>query len=228
MARKVSVLKGYYRFLVRENAISQDPTELITVLVKEKKLPKHLSVKEVFQFLHSMSGHNEQSVRDRALFEFWYATGCRVSELTTLAADSVDLSDGLVKVLGKGNRERWIPLNRVAVEWLTKYKDVRHRWLQKLGTAASPIFFLSQRGLPLTRQGMWRLLKTRAQEAGIERAVWPHLIRHTFATHVLRGGADLRSVQELLGHRSIAATEIYTHLSVENLKDMQRKYHPRG
>lgn len=228
IARRASALRQFFRFLLREGKIESNPSDLLTVIRKGRKLPKHLSVEEMFKLLAAAGGANDTEVRDRALLEMWYATGCRVSELAHLKAENIDWEEGIAKVVGKGGRERLVPITREAVEWGKKYQDIRHEWMRAHGLKETEAFFLSRRGEAFTRQGIWRIVKRYAQKAGFSRNVWPHMIRHSVATHVLQGGADLRSVQELLGHRSIATTEIYTHLDPENLKVMQQKYHPRG
>lgn len=228
IARRASALRQFYRFLLREDQVESNPADLLTVVRKGRKLPKHLTVEEVFRLIGAAGGTSETDVRDRALLELWYATGCRVSELAGLKASGIDWDQGVVKVLGKGGRERLVPITREAIEWGRKYQALRHEALRRHNLKETESFFLTRRGEAFTRQGMWKLVKQYAQKAGISRNVWPHMIRHSVATHVLQGGADLRSVQELLGHRSIATTEIYTHLDPENLKAMQRKYHPRS
>lgn len=228
VARKLSAIKQLYKFLMREDKLDQDPSELLSVTNKEKKLPPHLSVEQMLRLVESAEGKDDLEIRDRALLEIWYATGARVTEVAKLSIAGIDWTGGMVKILGKGGRERLVPLNDSAIIWCKKYQSVRHEWIRASGLKETDIFFLSRRGKGLTRQAIWRMLKRYAEKAGLERRVWPHLIRHSFATHVLQGGADLRAVQELLGHRSIATTEIYTHLDIENLKVMQLKYHPRS
>lgn len=228
IARKTSALKQFYKFLIREEKVDGDPSELLSVTVKTKRLPKHLTLEEILRLINTAKGDTDSEVRDRALFELWYATGCRVSELAGVASASIDLKDGTVKIRGKGGRERLVPLSRDSVDWCRRYVDIRHEWLRRSDLRETRVFFLTDRGRAFTRQGIWKILKSYARRAGIRRNVWPHMIRHTFATHVLQNGADLRAVQELLGHRSIATTEIYTHLDIENLKLMQLKYHPRN
>ncbi len=227
IARKLSALKQLYKFLMREGRIESDPVELLSVQVNEKRLPKHLSIDQIMSLIEAASGKSEADIRDRALLELWYATGARVTEMATLTISAIDWKDRVVKVKGKGNRSRLIPISQAALEWCLKYRDIRHEWLRRHDLKDVETFFLSSRGTGFTRQSVWRLVKKYAEKAGLGKDVWPHMIRHSFATHVLEGGADLRSVQELLGHRSIATTEIYTHLSIENLKLMQLKYHPR-
>lgn len=229
IARRVSCLKQFFKFLLREGKIEKDPSELLSVIVKEKRLPKHLSVDEMTKLISAATGvDGDLSVRDRALLELWYASGCRISEIAGLKVQDIDLKEKLIKVFGKGGRERLIPISTDAVEWCKKYQFIRHECVRRAELKEMNIFFLTQNGKGFTRQGIWKLLKKYAKVAGISRNVWPHMIRHSFATHVLRGGADLRAVQAFLGHRTIATTEIYTHLDIENLKVMQQKFHPRS
>lgn len=231
IARKISSLKQFYQFLLREGRVETNPSELLSILVKTKRLPKHLSIDEAFRLVGAAAredSEGEVGIRDRALLEFWYATGARVSEVASVEPASFDWVQGLVKIAGKGGRERWVPLSTAAQEWCLKYRDLRHEWIRRTGAKEAKTFFLSRTGSLLSRQAIWKLVKYYAKKAGISRNVWPHMIRHSFATHVVQGGADLRAVQELLGHRSISTTEVYTHLDLENLKVMQLKYHPRG
>lgn len=227
LARKVSTLKQFFQFLLREGAVKANPAELLTIVVKTKRLPKHLSVDEAFRLIESAKPSSPEGVRDRALMEMWYATGCRVSELAGLRVQDVDWTGGLVRILGKGGRQRWVPLTQEALVAATRYKDVRHEWVRVVGLTDVENFFITPQARAFSRQMLWKWLQKYAALAGIDRKIWPHMIRHSFATHVLAGGADLRTVQELLGHRSISTTEMYTHLCVENLKTMQRKFHPR-
>jgi integrase/recombinase XerD len=227
IARKVSALNQFFRFLLREGKVKANPAELLTVVVKSRRLPKHLTVEESFALIEAARSGTPDGIRDLAMMEVWYATGCRVSELASIGSESIDWKGGLVRLSGKGNRQRWVPLSQDALAAASRYKTVRHGWIQKMGLTEETAFFISERGRPFSRQTLWKWLQKLAVKAGIQRKVWPHMIRHSFATHVLQGGADLRTVQELLGHRSISTTEMYTHLNVENLKVMQRKYHPR-
>ncbi|MBM4303590.1 MAG: site-specific tyrosine recombinase XerD [Deltaproteobacteria bacterium] len=227
IARKISTLKQFFKFLLREHKIVNDPADLLSIVQKTKRLPKHLTIEEVFRLIASAEGDTDLEIRDRALLEMWYATGARVSELAQLKSSQIDFQEKVVKIKGKGGKERIVPLSEDAVEWAKKYQALRHQWLIKIELKETKIFFLNRLGKSFTRQGIWKLVKKYTKKAGITRKVWPHMIRHSFATHVLRGGADLRAVQELLGHKSISTTEIYTHLAIENLKVMQLKYHPR-
>lgn len=228
IARKLSSVKQFYKFLLREERISSDPVELLTVTVKARKLPACLTVEEMAALIEAATGTNEVETRDRAMLELWYATGARISEMMNLRIQDIDWKGGVVKFLGKGGRERLVPVHPGALDWCSKYRDIRHRWLSEYALAETQRFFLSRLGKGFTRQGIWKIVRKYARKAHLGKRVWPHMIRHTFATHVLRGGADLRAVQELLGHRSISTTEIYTHLDTENLKIMQLKYHPRS
>lgn len=228
IARKLSAIKQFYFFLLRENQIVSNPSELLSVQLKMRRLPKLLSVEEISRVIESASGKTESEIRDRAILELWYATGSRISELVKLTIDRLDLKEGVAKFLGKGGKERFVPVHPTCLEWCKKYREVRHQWLRRFDLKEPHIFFLSRRGSGYTRMGMWKLLKRYVKRAELGRRVFPHMIRHSFATHILLGGADLRVVQELLGHKSIATTEIYTHLQPENLKNMQLKYHPRG
>lgn len=227
IARKISTLKQFYKFLLRENRIQNDPAELVTIIQKNKRLPKHLTVDEVFRLIAAAKGDTESEVRDRALLEMWYATGARVTELAQLTIGQIDFNEKIIKIRGKGGRERIVPLSEDSVSWGKKYQEIRHRWLIEHNLRDARTFFLTRLGKGFSRQGIWKLVKKYAKLANISRKVWPHMIRHSFATHVLRGGADLRAVQELLGHKSISTTEVYTHLAVDNLRVMQLKYHPR-
>ncbi len=227
IARKISTLKQFYKFLLRENKIQNDPADLLSIVQKTKRLPKHLTIEEIFNLIAAAEGNTELELRDRALLEMWYATGARVSELSQLTISQLDFDEKVVKIRGKGGKERIVPLSEDSVHWAKKYQEIRHQWLLQHNLKDTKTFFLTRLGKAYSRQGIWKLVKKYAKRANISRKVWPHMIRHSFATHVLRGGADLRAVQELLGHKSISTTEIYTHLAIENLKTMQLKYHPR-
>lgn len=227
LSRKVSSVRQFFKFLVRENRINEDPSELLSVIVKKKVLPEILSLDEIKRLIEAAEPSTPLGIRDRALLEFWYSTGARVTELSTLAQKNVDLKKGWVILEGKGRRQRKLPLTTMATAFGKKYSEVRHEWVRKTGSEL-PNFFISPLGKEISRQALWKLVKAYARKANLSKKVWPHMIRHSFATHVLTGGADLRVVQELLGHRSISTTEIYTHLKLEDLKIMQLKYHPRG
>ncbi len=227
VARRFSALRGFYNFLLREEKTETNCIDLIVFSSIKRKIPKYLSENEMKSLLSIVQGKNEIEIRDRAILELWYAVGCRISELISLRIDSIDW-EGLALILrGKGRKERIVPFGRVAFEWCNKYRDIRHEWLRKRGFD-SEYFFITRRGKKFSRQGMWKMVKKYGRKALLNQRIFPHLIRHSFATHMLKGGADLRVVQELLGHRSISTTEIYTHIEPQNLKMMLHKYHPRG
>lgn len=228
LARKASVLRQLSKFMIREEIWTTNPTEFVRIRLKSKRLPRSFSLEEMESLIQAPSGKTPLEIRDRALFELWYATGCRISEVARLTVDAIDWKASVVRIIGKRNRVRYVPLHQEAIDWCQKYRVIRHEWIRRQGLKESNIFFLSRRGTGFTRQFIWYLFKKYAKRANITRNAWPHMIRHSFATHVLKGGADLRTVQELLGHRSIATTEIYTHLDVEDLKIAQSKYHPRN
>lgn len=220
LSRKLSVIRQFYKFLLRDKKILKDPSELMMIVRENKKLPQYLSIEDVDKLLESLPIKSKSEIFEKAFLELWYATGLRVSEIISIKVSDIDWQEKTVKVTGKRGKERIIPIHDRAIEWCLKYKNFR--------PVDAELFFTNNRGKPITRQAAWKLLKDRALKAGIDKKIWPHLIRHTFATHVLQGGADLRAVQELLGHQSIQTTEIYTHLDIENLKVMQLKYHPRS
>lgn len=228
IARKASCLRQFYRFLMREGHVETNPSELLQVTVKGRKLPKHLTVEECFRLIQAAQGTTSLEIRDRAMLELWYATGARVSEIASVGLEAIDYEGRTVRIVGKGNRERMLPISEDALTWCQRYLAVRQEWSRRNGAKAPRTLFLTPRAKRMTRQAAWKVVKVYAEKAGIERKVWPHMIRHSFATHVLRNGADLRIVQDLLGHRSISTTEIYTHLDIESLKLVQRKFHPRG
>lgn len=227
VARKASSLRQFYRFLMREGHVETNPSELLQVTVKERRLPKHLTVEEIFGLIRAAEGKTDIELRDRAMLELWYATGARVTELASVGLEAIDYEGRTVRIVGKGNRERMLPVSDEALEWCRKYLAVRQRWSRVNGAKAPRVLFITPQARRITRQAAWKIVKKYAEKAGIPRQVWPHMIRHSFATHVLRNGADLRIVQDLLGHRSISTTEIYTHLDIESLKLVQRKFHPR-
>lgn len=227
ISRRISSLRSFYKFLLKEGIIETSSIDLITLSSIKRKLPKYLSEDEIETLLSVVEGKTEIEVRDRAMLELWYAIGCRISELLNLRTDCIDWESLSLVIQGKGRRERVVPFGRVASHWCKKYRDIRHEWLRKRNFN-SEVFFITRRGQKFTRQGVWKIIKKYGRKANINERIFPHLIRHSFATHMLKGGADLRVVQELLGHRSISTTEIYTHIEPQNLKLMIHKYHPRG
>jgi len=224
--RNLSALRTFYSFLVAEGLTSTDPTERLEAPGIWRRLPEVLSHEEVRRLLEAPSPEARLYWRDRALLEFAYASGVRVGELITLRVRELDLDEGFALVMGKGARERLVPVGRSAIAALDTYlRELRPR-LERGG--GKGVVFLNNRGSPLSRMGVWKILRGHVERAGIEKKVTPHTLRHTFATHLLEGGADLAAVQEMLGHADISTTQIYTHLDREYLRDVHRRFHPRG
>ncbi len=225
-ARTLSAIRMFHRFLLAEKYTAHDPTALIESPRSLQPLPKFLSELEVEQLLVAPKGEGELRLRDRALLEVLYATGLRVSELVGLRLSDLKLDIGCINAFGKGNKQRLVPLGEVAIEVLQKYLQYGRPKLVK--TVISEQVFLNRRGRGLSRQGFWKNLKRYALQAGIKQDVYPHMLRHSFATHLLENGADLRAVQTMLGHVDISTTQIYTHVLQERLKQLHQQYHPRG
>ena len=224
-ARALSAIRGFFRFLVQEGRKTSDPTELLEGPKLLRKLPNILSREEVVRLLHAPAGDKPNRVRDRAMLHTMYAAGLRVSELIHLYIGDVNLADGFVSALGKGKKRRLVPIGEHARTAMLQYlKTVRPKWAHP----ASRACFVTARGKPMTRQGFWRAVKKYALVAGIDPDISPHKLRHSFATHLLSGGADLRSVQTMLGHADISTTQIYTHVTRDHLRKMHERYHPRG
>ena len=225
-ARYTSALKRFYRYLLRENLIAADPTLNLDSPKLPRALPKTLTEADVERLLDSADIHTPLGLRDRAMLETLYATGLRVSELVGLKLTAVNLNDGVLRVTGKGNKDRLVPLGEEAVQWLKRYLAESRPLL--LDKQLSDAVFVTARGDGMTRQAFWYLIKRRAQAAGITRPLSPHTLRHAFATHLLNHGADLRVVQMLLGHSDISTTQIYTHVARERMKQLHAQHHPRG
>ena len=226
-ARKIASAKSLFSFLLEERIITKDPTENLSSPRVGRTLPEALSVEEVKQLLASVS-HSDapEDKRDQAMMELLYASGLRVTELVSLNVEDIDLVEGSVRCLGKGAKERVIPIHQNAVEVVKGYlKSGRPLIVNRRSGSA---LFLNRRGERLTRQGFWLILKGHAGKAGIDTKITPHTLRHSFATHLLRGGAPLRHVQELLGHASITTTQVYTHLTSEHVRTEYDKAHPRA
>lgn len=225
-ARHLVSLRGFYRFLAQENVLSADPSKLIDLPKVQLTLPDVLSVEEVRRLLNAPQSRNPQGIRDAAMLEVLYAAGLRVSELVGLKLQDVHLDAGFVRVMGKGSKERVVPIGQYAREKLLFYLGNGRNLLLK--NRASPFLFIARAGRPITRQGFWKLLRRYAEAAGLAKNITPHSLRHSFATHLLEGGADLRAVQVMLGHADIATTQIYTHVANDRLREVHRRFHPRG
>jgi integrase/recombinase XerD len=225
IARRLAAIKVFYRFLVRERILKDDATALIDSPKLWKKVPETLSLNEVDALLTQPDIRNKQGVRDRAILETLYATGMRVSEAVNLKKDNVNLDVGFLRCIGKGNKERVIPLGKKAIASIRRYLvDSRPRLLNK---KESEFLFISRFGRKISRQSIWKMVKKYAKSARIKKPLRPHILRHSFATHLLERGADLRSVQEMLGHVNISTTQIYTHINKDRLKTIHKMYHPR-
>lgn len=224
--RAQSALRTYFGFLLGEGVIEADPTDRIQAPKVDRKLPEFLTEEEVARLLVAPDEGHALYWRDRAILEFLYATGVRVSELTELALSSLDREEGFATVFGKGAKERIVPVGGPALRALGRYlRDVRPRLDAGGGQGR---VFLNARGRPIRRESVWSLVRAAARRAGIGRRVSPHTLRHSFATHLVEGGADLAAVQELLGHADISTTQVYTHVDRTYLRDVHRRYHPRA
>lgn len=226
LARNLATLKGFHRFLVREDLLFRDPTTDFESPRLGAKLPRVLAINEVEKMLTLPDESAPQGMRDRAMLEILYATGVRVSELISLKIPDIHLEGAYLRCWGKGSKERIIPLGSIALEKVNQYfTGARQRLVKE---KFCPYLFVTRRGKPFTRQGFWKIIREYARKAGISTPVSPHVLRHSFATHLLQRGADLRSIQEMLGHASISTTQIYTHLNPAHLKEIHRRFHPRG
>ena len=225
-ARHLVTLRGFFRFLVSEKEISADPARLIDLPKFGVRLPHVLSVKEIARLMEAPDAEKPRGARDAAMLELLYAAGLRVSELIHVKVRDVNLSSGFVRVMGKGSKERIIPIGSHAIDRIGHYNEYARPRLLKHHT--SKFLFVARAGNPMTRQGFWKLVRQYAKKAGFEKKVSPHTFRHSFASHLLEGGADLRAVQMMLGHADISTTQIYTHVAREHMKNMHRQYHPRG
>ncbi len=226
LQRKAACLRSFYRHLRREGLIEHDPTAELRGPPKTQRLPKVLSREQVAKLLAQPKGGEPLALRDRALLETMYACGLRISEATALEMGDVDLREGVLRARGKGSKERIVPVGRQAVSALDAY-CARAR-PQLVGTRVESHLLVNHRGAGLTRQGLYKIIQSHARSAGLAQRMTPHTLRHTFATHLLSGGCDLRSLQEMLGHADLATTQMYTHLSAERLKDVYFDAHPRA
>jgi integrase/recombinase XerD len=224
--RTLSAVRTYYAFLLAEGLVVTDPTERVELPRTWRRLPDALNRTDIEKLLDAPDPGSPHYWRDKALLEFAYASGVRVSELTALRVRDLDLHEGLAVVVGKGSKERVVPVGRAAIRALDVYlREVRPRLVRSGSEGA---VFVNARGRPLSRMGVWKILQKHVARAGIQRRVTPHTLRHSFATHLLEGGADLAAVQEMLGHADIATTQIYTHVEREYLREVHRRHHPRA
>jgi integrase/recombinase XerD len=226
-SRIISGIKAFYKYLIMEDYITADPTQLLESPKIGMKLPDTLSIEEIDKLIAAIDLSTEQGERNRAMLEILYSCGLRVTELITLKLSNVSFVEGFIKVIGKGNKERLAPIGKTALKYLTIYiNEVRnHQDIQK---GHEDIIFLGRRGKQLTRVMIFTIIKQLAEKIGLKKKISPHTFRHSFATHLIQGGADLRAVQEMLGHESITTTEIYTHLDKEYLREAIIQFHPRA
>lgn len=226
LARRMVSIKVFFRFLAREKAVASDVTEVMESPRLWKMLPDFLSIQEVDALLHACEGKDPLSLRNKAILELLYASGLRASEITALRLDGVNFKEGFLRVIGKRDKERIVPFGTEAERTLDDYLKLSRPALDVTGTGVT--FFLSHRGRPLTRERVWMIVSQTARSAGITKEVYPHMLRHSFATHLLANGADLRVIQEMLGHASIATTQIYTHTDHSRIAEAHRRFHPRA
>jgi integrase/recombinase XerD len=226
VARHLSALKAFHRFLVDEDLLKEDPASDIAAPKQAKKLPQWLSVAETERLLAAPDESTPRGLRDRAMLELMYASGLRVSELCALGLGDLKQDPGLLRVLGKGSKERLVPVGEVALRKVVHYLAAARPAL--VGARSSRFLFVGPKGARLSRATFWRLIKRHALAAGITRKVSPHQLRHSFATHLIEGGADLRSVQAMLGHADIGTTQVYTHVDGQRLRTVHARFHPRA
>ena len=225
-ARHLVSIRGFYRFAVNQKVLKRDPADLVDLPKTSLKLPDVLSVEEVSQLLSRPDPAKPIGARDAAMLELLYAAGLRVSELVNLKLQSLNLESGFVRVFGKGSKERVVPIGSLAKEKIQFYLEHSRNVLLK--NQVSPYIFVARAAKPITRQGFWKLLRRYGSLAHLNKKISPHSLRHSFATHLLEGGADLRAVQVMLGHVDISTTQIYTHVTRKHLKDLHKRFHPRG
>lgn len=224
--RRISTLRGFFEYLLKNGYILENPIKNLEIPKLTKKLPDVYSVSQIEELISKVDVSTPVGLRDKAMLEVCYATGLRVSELVSLKLENIDLNLGYIRVLGKGNSERVVPLNEVCLFYLILYLTNGRPLL--LGNKTSYYLFINKNGKPITRQRFWQIIKKYSQLAGLPKNFSPHKIRHSFATHLIEGGLNLRYVQMLLGHKNINTTQIYTHVNTSYLKDIHKKYHPRG
>ncbi len=226
ICRSLAAIKSFFRFLLQESTLDIDPTADFESPKQEKRLPKVLSTSEVERLLNKPNPSSPSGKRDKAMLEVLYATGIRVTELVSLNLNDLFLENGFIRCFGKGSKERIIPIGETAIKWTYEYIQLGRNGLLKRKN--SQALFLNCRGDRLSRQGFWKIIKKYAKAVNIRKEIMPHTLRHSFATHLLENGADLRAVQEMLGHADISTTQIYTHITRNRLKDVYNKTHPRA
>ena len=225
-ARLIAGIHSFYRFLLYHHYIEQDPSELLETPKKELHLPEVLSLEEINLMIAQMDMSKHESHRNRAIIEILYGSGLRVSELVNLRLSDMYIKEGYMRINGKGNKQRLVPLSAVAIQWFSYWIEDRNQL--DIKPEAIDIAFLNRRGKQLTRAMIFTIIKSLARYAGIKKTISPHTLRHSFATHLLQNGADLRIIQQLLGHESISTTEIYTHVDIHDLREAILKYHPEN
>ncbi len=226
-ARYFSSLKGFFKYLTKNNYIVKNPIEKINAPKLSKKLPDVLNFNEIEKILSKPDISETLGLRDKAILELLYACGTRVSELINLKLQDLFLQEEVIRVLGKGSKERLIPIGSSAIKWVEEYLSKSRSLIMKISKSGNYVF-LNSRGTKFSRMGVWKIIDRYVKEAGIKKQVHPHTFRHSFATHLLEGGADLRAVQEMLGHADISTTQIYTHIDREYIKQVHKQFHPRG
>ena len=224
IARALVSVKNFYKYLVRTGHMKKSPFEDMDSFKTNKKIPEALTSEDISRLLSAPDMSKKEGIRDKAILELLYSAGLRVSELAGLELTDINLDERVLRCFGKGSKERLVPIGDYVVETLAEYIDIRKTFLKDF----SPHLFVTRLGKRFSREGIWKVVKTYAKKAGIEKDVYPHIFRHSFATHLLAGGADLRSVQEMLGHADISTTQIYTHVDKSRLKKIHQKFHPRG
>ncbi|MGH1366282.1 MAG: site-specific tyrosine recombinase XerD [Calditrichia bacterium] len=225
VARNFSAIRSFHKYLVLERQTERDPTELLETPRLSRKLPEVLSIDTVLEILEAPDTESDFGVRDRTMLEVMYGAGLRVSEIIAMRVEGILFDDDLLRIVGKGNKERIVPIGEQGMAWLRRYViEVRPGMTKGLGSHV----FLNRFGRSLSRMGVWNIVRKYALEAAVSQRVYPHIFRHSFATHLLENGADLRAVQEMLGHSDISTTQIYTHVSQSYLKQIYKDFHPRG
>ncbi len=226
VSRNLAAIRSFFSYLSIENLLGDDPSSDLDSPKLSKKLPKVITIEEVETLLQQPDHNDKYGIRDRAMLELLYATGLRVSELISLDVNDVNFELGFLRCIGKGSKERIVPLGKIAIEYLTLYINNSRQKLVKNTEQKS--LFVNLHGKRLTRQGFWKIIKKYAEQTGIQTEITPHTLRHSFATHLLENGADLRSVQEMLGHADISTTQIYTHVTQKKLQKVHKEFHPRA